>query len=166
MNKSLMETQIINALEKSGVDGSEVVVQNIMHELRHTIIICISPVDFTEPGFRKNLKGEIIDIDIAYERGTERELATTIIDQIFKQEEELYKIKQLEWEESTLGYDTFTPFGRMTVYKSDDKSWTWGYCFDEYYDEETFSCEGPDQGKLLAQEEWNKRITSMLEEAS
>ena len=74
----------------------------------------------------------------------------------------LYKIKKLQWKESLTGHVTYTPFGRMEVYKNFGK-WSWGYCFDEYYDEEYFPCGNLDEGKMAAQEEWEKRITSMME---
>lgn len=57
-----------------------------------------------------------------------------------------------------------TPFGSFNVERLNG-SWRWRYCFDEYYDEESFECEGEADGKQKAQEHWNGRLAPFIRSA-
>ena len=65
-----------------------------------------------------------------------------------------------------------TPFGSFTVERTRNdfnpekpwESWKWGYCFDEYYDEEESECESAAEGKRLCLEEWRRRMSHEFEQ--
>jgi hypothetical protein len=73
-------------------------------------------------------------------------------------------IKPLEWEQCRdwRMFTASTPFGQYRVEQEDNGQCKWGYCFNEYYDEETFECESIDDGKQKAWDNWLKRITPAL----
>jgi len=79
-----------------------------------------------------------------------------------------YTIKPLEWEgEIKEEFDYMgasTPFGRYGITLTEEGGFTWGYCFDEYYDEGDFPCDSIEEGKRLAEEHWQKRLAGALEE--
>lgn len=79
------------------------------------------------------------------------------------------KVKPLEWvlswgpdEEGDECHVAGTPFGSFAVERLDGR-WMWRYCFDEYYDEDHFECEGLEAGKVAAQALWNSRISPLIE---
>jgi len=93
--------------------------------------------------------------------------------------ERLYRLKPLEWKGSKPrlddsdkdapmwvgGYTAATPFGTYQVYRSvESGEFRWGYCFDEYYDEDSFACKSVEDGKTKAEQHWRERIASMIEE--
>lgn len=60
----------------------------------------------------------------------------------------------LRWVEAWHGREKAdTPFGNFYAEHS-----RWGYCFNEYYDEDELSCDGIEDGKAKAQAEWDKRL--------
>lgn len=76
---------------------------------------------------------------------------------------ELYTIKPLEWAKSGDGdFSAQTPFGSYKVYRPDWIGWHWGYCFDEWYDEDSFPCEDAEAGKAAAEANWLERIAGAL----
>lgn len=85
----------------------------------------------------------------------------------------LYKIKSLKWERKSLteAWNNIyapTPFGsyhiKLTEEIEGEDKYIWGYCFGEYYDEESFCCKTIKEGKEKAQKHWIERIKSALEE--
>jgi hypothetical protein len=75
-------------------------------------------------------------------------------------------VSALKWETSISGRETAgTSFGSYYAEKETAGGFRWGYCFDEYYDEDFFSCDSIDEGKAAAQQDWNNRTSDMLEEA-
>jgi len=84
----------------------------------------------------------------------------------------IYKIKPLEWIESTneleKSFTASTPFGRYFVTQNIDQEdyeyneCYWGYCFDEYHDEDRSSCSSIAEGKKIAQKHWIERIGGAL----
>jgi len=82
---------------------------------------------------------------------------------------EYVRIKPLEWvqflDDGSL--QAHTPFGSYTISVPDNKigerEFRWKYCFDEYYDEEDFTCDGIEDGKAKAQAHWSERISSLFE---
>lgn len=76
-------------------------------------------------------------------------------------------IKPLEWggREDEFG-DVFlcasTPFGTYRVEK-DAGCFKWGYCFDEQYDEDSFSCDSIEDGKAMAWKHWTERLSEALQ---
>ena len=83
----------------------------------------------------------------------------------------LFRAKKWIWEkafDSECQQWTYqTPFGRFTVHRSREdfdasnpwEQWKWGYCFDEYYDEEEYECESAEEGKRLCLKEWQQRMS-------
>lgn len=71
-------------------------------------------------------------------------------------------VKKLEWVVWCDGWQAHTPFGSYTV-EPYDGAWKWRYCFDEYFDEEEFICDGPEDGKSKASVHWIERVTPILE---
>lgn len=76
-------------------------------------------------------------------------------------------------EEYWITWDAKTTFGSLSVkllsqFDEEDqcfyRSVTYSYCFDEYYDEECYTCESLLQGKKLAEKLWQDRLTKCLEE--
>jgi hypothetical protein len=86
----------------------------------------------------------------------------------------MYKIKELQWEDRSSEHHQYfvakTPFGGFDVIRwwLDSKEgwgpWKWGYCFDEYYDEEQFECKSKRSGMKKAQGEWERRLKECLDE--
>lgn len=84
-----------------------------------------------------------------------------------------YKIKPLKWDDRSdrkekpihYSFQANTRFGSYEVKKNEwTDGWKWGYCFDEYYDDDSFSCESKQDGMKRAEKNWLERITSDLEE--
>ena len=71
---------------------------------------------------------------------------------------------KLEWDEIDSEWQTAkTPFGIYWVKVNFEKTgWVWGYCFDDYYDEEEHECDGAEQGRMLANEHWQERIAPII----
>lgn len=67
----------------------------------------------------------------------------------------------LVWIPTQSGWQAQTPFGNYTVLRR-ASDWVWGYCFDEYYDEDMFGCESADEGKRLAWENWVSRASCIV----
>lgn len=74
----------------------------------------------------------------------------------------------LEWalswgpdQDGDMSYAAGTPFGSYSVNTRDGR-WEWRYCFDEYYDEYEGECASLDEGKALAQANWDERIQPIL----
>ncbi|SCW95833.1 hypothetical protein [Ancylobacter rudongensis] len=70
-------------------------------------------------------------------------------------------IAPLVWEVSGRWETARTCFGTYQVWKSGDE-WRWGYCFDEYHDEDDFSCDSLEEGKQLAWVNWCERLAKCL----
>lgn len=78
-----------------------------------------------------------------------------------------FRIKPLVWD----GYDrdgvfmtASTPFGSYRCECDPGESnCTWGFCFDEYYDEDEFECDSIEDGMFKAQAHWVNRIMGALE---
>lgn len=74
-------------------------------------------------------------------------------------------VKPLEWVAWVDGFQAHTPFGSYTVEPPDHeigrRSHTWRYCFDEYYDEDTTTCDTIEDGKAAAQAHWNDRVSGI-----
>lgn len=79
-----------------------------------------------------------------------------------------YRIKALEWAgEIKEEFDSLragTPFGSYEVTMREGGSLYWGYCFDEYYDEDTTSCDSIEEGKSACEEHWRTRLERALVE--
>lgn len=69
---------------------------------------------------------------------------------------------KLEWEDMGYYHSAHTPFGSYTVKRVDGTGWQWGYCFDEYYDEDNFSCDSEADGKNAAENNWQERIAPII----
>lgn len=70
---------------------------------------------------------------------------------------------KLEWENSYAErYNAHTPFGSYHVEHRDGSGWQWGYCFDEYYDEDQFGCPSLEEGKKRAEADWQERIEPII----
>lgn len=80
-----------------------------------------------------------------------------------------YRIKPLEWDERMVGSSYYatasTPFGLYSIDESEGDC-VWRYCFDEYYDEDTFVCDSISDAKLAAQRHWLERVEPMLEKVT
>lgn len=93
---------------------------------------------------------------------------------------ELYKLKPLAWEGSDPvtvpsddlqfsfdiegGWRAIVPGGSYTVERRfDTGTLQWGYCFAEYYDEDTKECDSVEEGKAAAEKHWRDRILPALE---
>ena len=81
---------------------------------------------------------------------------------------EAVTVKPLEWKLSWGPYDdgdechtAFTPFGSYSV-KRIDGEWVWGFCFDEYYDEDEFDCADIKDGKRSAEAHWQDRCSDIV----
>lgn len=80
-----------------------------------------------------------------------------------KKREPKFTIAPLDWQHS---YDetwrASTPFGSYEVARTEGRGWHWGYCFDEYYDENDYGCDGLEDGKAKAWANWLERISGAL----
>lgn len=75
-----------------------------------------------------------------------------------------YTIKPLEWRESRDGdFSANNPFGSYRVHRVEYSGWRWGYCYDEYHDEEEFSCDDAEDGKAKAEAHHLERLKQALE---
>ncbi|MDQ0303785.1 hypothetical protein [Ancylobacter polymorphus] len=82
--------------------------------------------------------------------------------------EEQYRIKPLVWvcsshDDGSIYLRAGTPFGTYKVSYEPGQGWRWGYCFDEYYDEDDGPCDGEDDGMDRAWANWLERISDALE---
>lgn len=85
-----------------------------------------------------------------------------------------YTLAPLKWsrdyDDVRQKYRAEVPFGTLYVERcrkdwdpdSPWEPWTWGYCFDEYHDEDYSECKSLSRGKQLAQEEWERRLVECL----
>ena len=77
-----------------------------------------------------------------------------------------FTIKPLEWtgkiEEEYDSLYAYTPFGNYSINMHEAGRLTWGYCFDEYYDEENFEVDSIDEAKKAAIKHWIDRIKPAL----
>ena len=72
-------------------------------------------------------------------------------------------IAPLDWVKGREGERSAqTPFGSYYVRSEEYRGIVWGYCFDEYYDEDSFSCESYEDGMSQAWADWVKRISPAL----
>jgi hypothetical protein len=74
-------------------------------------------------------------------------------------------LKPFDWKTVRQGdwHTAYTPFGSYHVEKyKDETQWKWGYCFDEYYDEEEYECDSAEDGKQKCWEHWVGRMKPML----
>lgn len=89
----------------------------------------------------------------------------------------LYKIKPLKREKERLDDDEIryaarNTFGSFFVFRVNDKeaynynNHYWGYCLDEYYDEDQFECDSIADGKKKAFEFWKSRLLNCLDEVT
>ena len=83
-----------------------------------------------------------------------------------------YKIKPLVWKGViTEEFDVtsaYTPFGSYRIEMLDEEDlhpFEFSYCFHEYYDEGREYCDSVEEGKIIAENDWLRRITMGLEEA-
>lgn len=83
----------------------------------------------------------------------------------------LQVLKPLKWEATRDGdFTADTVLGSFSVTQDidwdEDKplgTWKWGYCFDEYYDESSTECDGPEDGKQKAEAYYRERIAPAFE---
>ena len=77
-----------------------------------------------------------------------------------------YKITPLKWHGKIKEeYDSIsagTPFGNYTIALQEHGRLTWSYCFNEYYDEDSFDCESIKDGKDKARNHWVERLSGAL----
>jgi hypothetical protein len=77
-----------------------------------------------------------------------------------------FTIKPLEWNgKIKKEYDSLyanTPFGNYYINMHEAGQLTWGYSFDEYYDEENFEVDSIEEAKEAALRHWIDRITPAL----
>jgi len=75
-------------------------------------------------------------------------------------------IKPLEWigkiKKDNIFLHAQTPFGQYAINKYKNNQLTWGYCFDEYLDEEEFEIDSIENAKKAAWEHWVERIEPIL----
>jgi len=72
-------------------------------------------------------------------------------------------VAPLAWVVWCDGWQAHTPFGSYTVEPNSRASgWLWRYCFDEVYDEDSFSCDDADEGKSLAWAHWLDRVSPVV----
>lgn len=76
-----------------------------------------------------------------------------------------YTIKPLEWSKTRHGNVTAHGPGCYSVFKHDDGTFYWNYCWTEYYDEEKFECENFKDGKKKAEEHYRARVLKFLDVA-
>lgn len=108
-------------------------------------------------------------ITIEFETREEATAAYTVIDRALSAPKaEAGAVKPLEWKLSWGPYDdgdechtAFTPFGSYSV-KRIDGGWVWGFCFDEYYDEDEFDCADIEDGKRSAEAHWQERCSDIV----
>lgn len=75
-------------------------------------------------------------------------------------------VSELKWEKSYSTRESAnSSFGSYYVESASGGGFRWGYCFDEYYDEDNFSCDSIDEGKAAAQKDWNDRTSDILDGA-
>lgn len=82
-----------------------------------------------------------------------------------------YLIKPLRWKAAWKSdvtnicrLEANTPFGNYWIKHYDD-AWTWGYCFQEHYDEGNFDGKDLDDCKALAEKDWHRRLSKVLKPA-
>lgn len=81
-----------------------------------------------------------------------------------------YTVAELVWKgepELLDGYFVIyaeTPFGSYSIERYGDRI-TWGYRFQEYYDQKEFECDSLEDGKAKAWDHWNERLSSALKPA-
>lgn len=75
-------------------------------------------------------------------------------------------IRPLEWHgEIKEAHDSIsarTRFGTLSVKYLGDDTYFWGYCFDEYYDEDEFPCLSEKDGKAEAEKFWLEQVAEIL----
>lgn len=72
-------------------------------------------------------------------------------------------ILPLDWSKDRDGdASAYTPFGSYHVRYVEDLGWRWGYCFDEYYDEDEFGCSCRKKGMEAAWSDWVKRLSPAI----
>ena len=82
----------------------------------------------------------------------------------------VYRVKPLTWEgvleEEFDVITAFTPFGSYRIEKLDNEyhHFEFSHCFREYYDEDREYCDSVEEGKIMAEDDWLRRITMGLEE--
>ena len=77
--------------------------------------------------------------------------------------DQLYKLKPLDWVDDVDGdASTRTILGNIYVRKEEHSGWKWGYCFDEYYDADDFSCDDKADGIAKANAYYLSRIMDAL----
>lgn len=76
--------------------------------------------------------------------------------------EKTYKVSPLKWELSSDNWQTAsTIFGSIYI-KYEYGQWKWSYCFDEYYDEDSFLCDSEKEAKQKAEEFYLSRLENAL----
>ena len=78
--------------------------------------------------------------------------------------DDLVKLNWSKHTEEIAGAET--PFGAYSVEKRDGYGWRWECCFDEYYDEETFSCGDMAEGMACAEKHWRERVQPITKHLS
>ena len=83
---------------------------------------------------------------------------------------DLYRLKPLEWtchrdaaHEDGEWWSAATVLGGIRVEHDPGNGYRWGYCFDEYYDEDSHPCDSIAEGKAMAEEFYRGRILPALE---
>lgn len=76
--------------------------------------------------------------------------------------EPTYKIRPLKWELSSANWQTAsTVFGSIRI-EHEHGQWKWSYCFDEYYDEDSFLCDSEKEAKQKAEEFYLSKLKDAL----
>lgn len=87
-----------------------------------------------------------------------------------------YLIRPLKWRRNQPGeYVAGTPFGDYWVRRDEPDpkfdepdavtTHKWGFCFDDYYNEDSFDCKSITDGKRAAWEHWKKVLGACLKPA-
>jgi hypothetical protein len=81
---------------------------------------------------------------------------------------DLYRIAPLDWrcirpagDPDGDWWTVETVFGSMSV-ECDNGRFLWRYCFDEYYDEDSHTCESLEAGKAEAEAYYRERLLPAL----
>ncbi len=82
-----------------------------------------------------------------------------------------YRIKPLEWIDGTDEivatdlseiHESSTPIGTFDVQKMQSGDWYYRFCFDEYYDDGSGSCENLSDGKNICEKIWENKLKQCL----
>lgn len=80
------------------------------------------------------------------------------------EKEQLYRIEPLKWTRSDVSEDwpRYTAQHGNYFFEKYDGQWKWGFCWDEYYDEESNYADSKAEAKKAAEAHYIGRIESYL----